>query len=75
MDQIKEYAKAHNCDVKAIKLIGKKELLERGHHHAMCQILWTEGPQDWAYMIMNDSHLTNVWVEAHNGTSLTFYNI
>lgn len=73
-DQIRDYARTLNLDPRGVRLLDKKTLTETNRRHADCEIVWSEGPDDWAY----DIDLTTeypVSIEAHSGSSLTFYSL
>jgi hypothetical protein len=74
MDQIKEFARTQGRDPRGVKIIDKKTLTESNVRHADCEIVWTEGPIDWADNIDLSPSL-DVSIEAREGNRLTFYSL
>lgn len=74
LDQIKEFARSQDLDPKGVKIIDKRTLTEHNIRHADCEIVWTEGPTNWADEIDLSTKL-NVSIEAREGQRLTFYSL
>lgn len=70
--ELKEYAKINQYDSRGIKVLNKQQVFDR-HETGDAQIVWLEGPEDWAYL--NQPNVPkSVYTEAHNGQALSFYN-
>jgi hypothetical protein len=76
-EQLKNYAKDTGNNPKEIRIVEKRQLTMSQQKHADCQIVWRNGPDDWAYDLTVGKVLNNesVCVEAHTGNSLSFYSI
>lgn len=76
-DQLKEYAKQAGNDHRGIRIVNKRNLTLSNQRHADCQIVWSTGPDNWAYHLPINTHNVNnsVCVEAHTGNSLSFYTV
>jgi len=70
--QLKEYAKLNRYDCKGIKVLNKQQIFDKGGR-SNAQIVWTEGPEDWAYTT-EPTVISSVYTEAHDGQTLSFYN-
>lgn len=71
--QLKELAKATGYDPRGVKVLSKRQIIDRGYGRAGSGITWLEGPLNWA----NDIEpfvIEDVCVTAH-GNIIIFYDI
>ena len=70
---LSEYAKLMGYQYKGIKVLTKREAHERGHPVADSQILWEDGPEDWAYLVESQPVDPAVGSFVSTSDSISFY--
>lgn len=68
---LKELARNNGYDPKGIKILTKGRIIDSHYGRANSLVIWTEGPENWAY----DFIVESISCVPYNETTLVFYDI
>jgi len=71
--QLRDNMKDYGHNLHGIKVLSKEEVDRRGGH-ADAQVVWQDGPFDWASNLAIHT-ISSVWAEAENEFTISFYDI
>lgn len=71
--ELQEFARAQGYKPKHIKIKTKEQIVKGGYSKADAQVVWAEGPDNWATELEYNQPTGNVYYIAENGHTVSFY--
>ena len=72
--QLREFAKTTGYNSRSIRIRTKQEIMREAHTKADAQIVWEDGPTDWAYE-MKYGQVGTSYCSPENGNTVSFYSL
>lgn len=70
--ELEEYARLQGYKPKRIKIRTKEQIVKGGFGKADAQVVWTDGPEDWA-LTLDYASASGVYYQAEDGHTVSFY--
>lgn len=72
--ELEEFAKKQGYNTKGIKVRKKDQIVKGGYGKADAQVIWEDGPEDWA-LSLTYNVIDSVYYEANDGVTVSFYDL
>ncbi len=71
--ELAEFAKTQGYKPKHIKIKTKEQVIKEGYSKADAQVVWTDGPKNWANELEYIESNKHVYYIPENGHTVSFY--